>query len=101
MEEAFRNAVEELKRVDHLIYVSLKYTRTVDVIKNTINRIINCFDFGMESLLLYAKEKKIIGDIPPIPALKCELLEKVFKNNKELLDYLKFYLELRKIMQQI
>lgn len=99
MEEAYRNAVEELKRVDHLIFVSLKYTRTVDVIKNTVNRIISCFDFGMDALLLYAKEKKMVEELPLIPALKLELLEKIFKENKELLEYLKFYLELRKIIK--
>lgn len=99
MEEAYRNAVEELKRVDHLIFVSLKYTRTVDVIKNTINRIIACYDFGMDALILYAKEKKMVDEIPAIPVLKLELLKKTFKDNKELLDYLKFYLELRKIIK--
>jgi hypothetical protein len=99
MEEAYRNAVEELKRVDHLIFVSLKYTRTVDVIKNTVKRIIACYDFGMDALLLYAKEKKLVDEIPLIPALKLELLEKTFKDNKELLDNLKFYLELRKVIK--
>jgi hypothetical protein len=99
MEEAFRNSVEELKRVDHLIFVSLKYTRTVDVIKNTIHRLISCYDFGMDALLLYAIKKKLIKEAPTIPALKLELLEKLFKENKELLGYLKFYLELRKIIK--
>jgi len=99
MEEAFRNAVEELKRVDHLIFVSLKYTRTVDVIKNTIHRMISCYDFGMDALLLYAKEKKLTSEVPSIPALKFELLEKIFSENKELLDYLRFYLDLRKIIK--
>ncbi len=99
MEEAFKNAVEELKRVDHLIFVSLKYTRTVDVIKNTVKRMIACFDFGMDSLLLYAKEKKMITKAPTIPALKFELLEKIFNENKELVWYLRFYLELRKIIK--
>ena len=99
MEEAYRNAVEELKRIDHLIFVSLKYTRTVDVIRNTVNRLIWCYDFGMDALLSYAKEKKMIEKAPNIPALKLELLEKIFKENKELLGYLRFYLELRKIIK--
>ena len=41
MIETLENAKEELKRVDHLIFVSLKYTRTVDVLLNVINRIIS------------------------------------------------------------
>lgn len=44
MKEAITNAVEELKRVDHLIYVSLKYTRTVDVIRSVINRLIESYN---------------------------------------------------------
>ena len=31
MNENIHDAKQEMKRVDHLIYVSLKYTRTVDV----------------------------------------------------------------------
>ena len=34
MKEALDNAKEELKRVDHLFYVSLKYTRTADMMRH-------------------------------------------------------------------
>jgi len=36
MRESIENAVEELKRVDHSIFVSLKYTRTVDILVNIL-----------------------------------------------------------------
>ncbi len=39
IEDLEDSALQELKRADHLIYVTLKYTRTVDVIKNTIKRL--------------------------------------------------------------
>ena len=39
--ESIDKAKEELKRVDHLFFVSLKYTKTVDVIKSLIDRLIN------------------------------------------------------------
>ena len=61
--ESLDNAKEELKRVDHLIYVSLKYTRTVDVIKSIIERMINAFDFSIRAGLEYAKGKKKIKAI--------------------------------------
>ena len=35
------DAKDELKRADHLVFISLKYTRTCDIIRNTIERIIN------------------------------------------------------------
>ena len=97
MKESFDHAVQELKRVEHLFWVSLKYTRTVDVIKNLIERLISCFGFGLESLLKYAKEKKLVTSIPENAGLRCELLRKTFPDNRELLDYIDFYLRLRKL----
>src|SRR3989338_6953087 len=97
MKEAFDFAVQELKRVDHLFWVSLKYTRTVDVIKNVIERIISCMSFGLESLLKYAKEKKLVTNVPTNAGLRCELLKTTFPDNAELTDYINFYLRLRKL----
>lgn len=97
MEEAFEQALQELKRVDHLFWVSLKYTRTVDVIKHVIDRLINCIGFGLQALLEYAKEKKLVTSIPTNAGLRCELLKKTFPDNLELIDYINFYLLLRKL----
>lgn len=97
MKESFELAIQELKRVDHLFWVSLKYTRTVDVIKHVIDRLINCIGFGLESLLKYAKEKKLISSIPENSGLRCDLLKKTFPSNNELNDYINFYLRLRKL----
>ena len=97
MKESFEEAVQELKRVDHLFWVSLKYTRTVDVIKHVIDRLINCIGFGLESLLKYAKEKKLITNIPTNAGLRCDLLKKTFPDNLELVDYINFYILLRKL----
>ena len=96
MNQFLNNAKEELKRVDHLVYVSLKYTRTVDVIRNIIQRIISSFDFAIQSLLEYAKENKLIDSYPSSPGLRCELLKKIY-NNEELNIYLDFYTLLRGI----
>ena len=50
MIEALENAKEELKRIDHLIYVTLKYTRTVDVLRSVIERMINSYEYLIEAL---------------------------------------------------
>ena len=97
MKEAFDQAVQELKRVDHLFWVSLKYTRTVDVIKSVIDRLIGCIGFGLEALLKYAKDKKLVASIPENAGLRCDLLRKTFPDNIELADYINFYLRLRKL----
>jgi len=98
MKEALENARQELKRVDHLFWVSLKYTRTVDVIRNTVQRLINVFDFGLDSVLKHAKENKLIKEIPKNLGLKCDMLKNVFPENGRLLGYVNFYLKLRKIL---
>ena len=97
MKESFDLAIQELKRVDHLFWVSLKYTRTVDVIKHVIDRLINCIGYGLESLLKYAKEKKLLTHIPENAGLRIELLKKTFPENPELMDYINFYQRLRKL----
>ena len=91
------DARQEIKRVDHLVYVSLKYTRTVDVIKSVVDRIISTIDFISVALLEDLKEKKIITGIPISPGGKINILEEHFKGNAELQDYLAFYVILRKI----
>ena len=55
-------AQDELKRVDHLIYVSLKYTRTCDVMLNAMKRMISAFELGMNDLLYHYQEKKKIKE---------------------------------------
>lgn len=97
MKESFDGAIQELKRVDHLFWVSLKYTRTVDVIKSVIERLISCIGFGLEAILKYSKEKKLITSIPSNAGMRCDLLKKAFHSNSELVEYVNFYLMLRKL----
>jgi len=97
MKESFDLAVQELKRVDHLFWVSLKYTRTVDVIKHVIDRLISCIGYGLEALLKYANEKKLVAHIPENAGLRIELLRKTFPENAEIIDYINFYQKLRKL----
>tara|TARA_Y100000296_G_C4960770_1_gene150854 strand:+ start:50 stop:532 length:483 start_codon:yes stop_codon:yes gene_type:complete len=100
MIESFADANEELKRVDHLIFVSLKYTRTKDVIVNIIKRVVDCIDFLIESHLKYAQDKKKLKeDIPKNRALKAELLKEVFADSEEIVEMGDFYLWLRRILR--
>jgi len=98
MEESLEDAKEEIKRVDHLFYVSLKYTRTVDMIRNMIGRLISTFDCLILSLLKYAKKKKEISEIPSSPVSKCELLKKTYQDI-DIRKYIDPYLLLRKLMR--
>jgi hypothetical protein len=55
-ENYLEKAQEELKRVDHQVYVTLKYTRTVDVLINVQQRMIEAYDALINSLLVVSSE---------------------------------------------
>lgn len=95
MKVFLEEAREELKRADHIIYVSLKYTRTVDVIKNLIDRLISCLDFVIEKLLDHAIEQKLITEKPTNAGLKSGAIRKAY--GEKFSDIISLYLHLRKI----
>ncbi len=97
MEESLYKAKEELKRSDHLVFVSLKYTRTVDVIKNIIERLLNAYDFTMEVLLRYAKENKQIAEISSVPLVRADQINKLHPEDHTVNTYMELYALLRKI----
>ncbi len=92
------NATEELKRVDHLIYVTLKYTRTVDVMRNIIKRLINTMDYQIEDLLKYEKNLGKVKEIPAITLVRCKMLEKLYPKDDVIKDLIDFYVKLRRIL---
>ena len=97
MQESLYNAKAELKRADHLINVSLKYTRTVDVIKHIIQRLITAIDFGMEALLRKARDQKKIAVVPTLPRLCLEQTRALYQSNQQLMQYLDLYIFLKKV----
>jgi hypothetical protein len=98
MIDSFEDAAEEFKRAEHLFYVSLKYTRTVDVIRGLIERLISTYDFALMCLMKYAKEQKKISEIPSSPILQCQKAEEIFTDLK-IQKYLDLYVILRKLMR--
>jgi mRNA-degrading endonuclease RelE of RelBE toxin-antitoxin system len=97
MEESLYFAKEELKRVDHLIFVSLKYTRTCDVMKSIIERLIACYDHIFDAYLEKLKKDKIIKELPKHPAQKCEMIKNKISDNLPLMNNIEFYMLLRKM----
>jgi len=97
-QESLDNSKNELKRVDHLIFVSLKYTRTVDVIRSIIERMLNAFEFITNALLEKKRVRKKKLQIPPQIMLRCELANKEY-NDEKIKENLDFYLELRDILK--
>ncbi len=97
--EYLLEAREELKRLEHIIYVSLKYTRTVDVIINALNRLINVYDLIIEAFLEKAKVEKRIAALPKSPALRATRLGELYPDDAELQKYLTFYAFLKNVLK--
>ena len=83
--------MKEKISADHLLYVSLKYTKTCDVILNLLKRWVIMINHSIESLLEQLKKKKKIKIIPLAPRQKAELVKKYFKNVPEIIQALVIY----------
>jgi hypothetical protein len=90
-EETLEQIIKEKISADHLLYVSLKYTKTCDVIINLLKRWKIMIDHSIGGLLDEAKKRKIIKIIPEAPKIKVDTVLESFKNNPEIIDALKLY----------
>lgn len=99
MNEYLLEAREELKRLEHIIYVSLKYSRTVDVLRNALHRLVNIFDLIIEAFLEKAKEEDLIQALPKSPALRATRLGELYPEDLELQKYLAFYSFLKTVLK--
>jgi hypothetical protein len=89
--------IQEKIRADHLLYVSLKYTKTCDVIVNLLLRWRRMIETSIEEILAHAKTKKKISAIPSSPLAKMEEVKKLFKKDKDFLEVIDVYEMLRKL----
>ena len=91
--------IQEKISADHLLYVSLKYTKTCDVIINLLIRWKEMIDVSVESILKHAKKRKKISLIPTNPVGKIETLKKLFKKDANFLEVIELYEMFKKIRE--
>ena len=96
MNRFLNDANSELRRVDHLIHVSLKYTRTVDIIKSIIERLINAYDFCIIGILDMLVQQEKVEKIPTSPGLRAKILTDNIKD-EDFVDFINFYHLLRNL----
>jgi hypothetical protein len=89
--------IQEKISADHLLYVSLKYTKTCDVILNLMLRWRKMIETSIDAILRHSKKKKKISIIPENNVKKIEVIKKLFKKDKDFLEVIEFYEMLRKI----
>lgn len=91
MIESLEEAKNEIRRTDHIIYISLKYSRTCDVIMNAIHKFISIYDCGILSLLKKLEKTKKIKAIPASPLERAEYIEKYYKDVKKFIKYYRLF----------
>ncbi len=96
MIESLENAKEELKRIDHLIYVTLKYTRTVDVLRSVIERMVNSYEFIVNALVKKSLEENEDEEVPNNPIAKANHVLSNY-TSKTITENVKRYLLFRKL----
>lgn len=83
--------IKEKISADHLLYVSLKYTKTCDVIINLLLRWKILIELAMDKLVERAKKEKKWKPIPDAPRAKLVALKKIYASDKIIADTLDLY----------
>ncbi len=91
--------IKEKISADHLLYVSLKYTKTCDVIINLLLRWKMMIELGMDRLVQKAKKQKKWKSVPDAPRAKLIQLKKIYAHHKDIHDTLELYELFRDIDQ--
>jgi hypothetical protein len=100
MSEELEKIMKEKISADHLLYVSMKYTKTCDVMINLIKRWKIMMDYSFDGLLEKAKKKRMVKSIPTAPKLKIDLVKIAFKASPEVMDAIKEY-EMFKLIEAL
>ena len=90
---AFEETVSELKRAEHSIYVSLKYTRTKDVLESILERLINTLSNLIDFLIMLKTDEEFN------PAKKIDLVLELY-NEPFVKDVVKYYKLLRLVKKR-
>ena len=91
--------IQEKISADHLLYVSLKYTKTCDVISNLLFRWKKMIELCIDRILKKAKKKKKISSVPSNPIGQIEAIRKLFKKDKNFLEVIEMYEMFRKLKE--
>src|SRR3989344_2687372 len=83
--------MKEKISADHLLYVSLKYTKTCDVILNLLRRWTVMINDSVDGFLDQLKKKKKIKSIPAAPRQKIEIIKEHFKKSPEVMKAMELY----------
>ncbi len=83
--------IKEKISADHLLYVSLKYTKTCDVIINLLLRWKMMIEFGIDVLVEKAKKRRKWHAVPNAPRAKLVQLQQIYAKDAVITETLQLY----------
>ncbi|MEI7719561.1 MAG: hypothetical protein WCI72_06845 [archaeon] len=89
--------LKEKTSADHLLYVSMKYTKTCDVILNLLARWKSMMDISFDALIQKAFDNGQIKQMPESPKQKIEFLKLYFKKQKAVQEAIPLYIFFKRI----
>ncbi len=92
--------IKEKISADHLLYVSLKYTKTCDVILNLLLRWSNMIEYALDMLIERAKKLKKWKPVPDAPRARLLQLKKIYENDpliSKVLDMYELFRDVEKL----
>jgi len=89
--------IKEKTSADHLLYVSLKYTKTCDVILNLLARWKSLIELSCDAILEKEFDSGNIPAMPTNPKQKIEFIKKYFSKNKEIQSIIPLYIFFKRV----
>lgn len=89
--------IKEKTSADHLMYVSLKYTKTCDVILNLLARWKSLIELSFDAILENKVENGKVPAMPTNPKQRIEFMRKYFKKNEVVQDVIPLYIFFKRV----
>lgn len=89
--------IKEKTSADHLLYVSLKYTKTCDVMLNLIARWKSMVEMSFDAIIEKAVKEKKIPHVPDSPKQRVEFVRQYFKKSLAVQETVPVYIFFKRI----
>ena len=89
--------IKEKTSADHLLYVSLKYTKTCDVILNLLARWKSLIELSFDSIIQTYVDLGKIPEMPISPKQRIEFIKKYFKKFENVKAIIPIYVFFKRI----
>ena len=89
--------IKEKTSADHLLYVSLKYTKTCDVILNLLARWKSLIEISFDSIIITYVDEGKIPSTPISPKERIEFIRKYFKKYPAIQEIVPTYIFFKRV----